>query len=241
MRSVSEYVNSRSSRAAMAWRGRTRAFRSGNSEPSRCQPERAAWGVLAGRPRLAGMHHASAQRFHLRQRTGGIIYREVSREKESPGPRPRGWIRTGGTADRDCQPSPSASLRRSRERRARRPKSAAHARVRRPGSRPAPTTTAPRAGHNARRARSVDAGDGVPKAQSGGVSALRDAVGPAAQHRLARMVEPAGASSEALGDDEADLSEEEWTRLERLRSSRAWRSRWPIRHAPIDAAKDRWP
>jgi hypothetical protein len=46
-----------------------------------------------------------------------------------------------------------------------RPKSAAHARVRRPGTRPGPTTTAPRAQHNARRARSVDAGDGVPKAQ----------------------------------------------------------------------------
>jgi hypothetical protein len=163
------------------------------------------------------MHDASAQRFHLSQRPGEVIYREVRQGKESPGPRPRGWSPTGGTADRDCQPLPSASLRRSRGAPSKRPKSAAHARVRRPGTRPAPTTTAPRAQHNASRARSVDAGDGVPKAQSQAAAAPyamqsirpRSIGWPAWSGRRA-------ASSEALGDDEADLSEGEWTRLERL-------------------------
>jgi hypothetical protein len=106
------------------------------------------------------MYDASAQRFHLSQRPREIIYREVRQGEEvrrTTSARVDPNRRNGGPRLPALTLSFRAALQGAPSKS---PQTTQRTRVRRPGYRPGPTTTAPCTQHNARRARSVDAGDG---------------------------------------------------------------------------------
>ena len=75
------------------------------------QPEGGALGVLADRPSLPRVHHASPKRRHPLQRLSDVVDREIGQRKESPGPRPRSCTPTVGPTVRVCHPSPSPGSR----------------------------------------------------------------------------------------------------------------------------------
>jgi hypothetical protein len=134
------------------------------------------------------MYDASAQRFHLSQRPREIIYREVGQGEGVPrttsarvdgGPRlPALTLSSAAALQGSAEQSAPEAQRtlgfvgRELDQGQRQP---LHAHNITPAGRGASTL-----------------GTAYEGALAGGGSALRDAVGPAAQHRLARMVGPAG-------------------------------------------------
>jgi hypothetical protein len=126
-----------------------------------------------------GMYDASAQRFHLSQRPREIIYREVRQGEEvrrTTSARVDPNRRNGGPRLPALTLSFRAALQGAPSKS---PQTTQRTRVRRPGYRPGPTTTAPCTQHNARRRGASTLGTAAEGGLAGGVSALRDSVGTA--------------------------------------------------------------
>jgi hypothetical protein len=129
------------------------------------------------------MYDASAQRFHLGQRPRQIVYREV-RQREGVPRATSARVQPNRRNGRPRLPAPTLSFAAALQGSAEQGAPEAQRTLGFVGGELDQGQRQPLHAHkhNARRARSVDAGGGVPKAESAGdVSALRDAGGPAAQ------------------------------------------------------------